>query len=91
MVSDFFCVNVDRSARALLQSFASYVRGFPVDRVSLEFFGCAAVVAALMDCGFVAREHRPIVVIEHADDGMHVGRLSANMIFMTSFDRDHDD
>ncbi len=91
MVSDFFCINASRSTRALLQSFASYIRQFPVDRLSLEFFGLSSVVAALTACGFVARDRSPIVVIAHTDEELHAVSLSSNGIYMTSFDRDHDD
>jgi GNAT superfamily N-acetyltransferase len=91
MVSDFFCCDAVRSSRALLQSFIGHVRQFPVHRVSLEFFGHASVVAALAACGFVARGQSPILFIENTRDEMHSGRLSPNAVFMTSFDRDHED
>lgn len=90
MVSDFFCVNANHSTRALLQSFVRYIRQFPVDRLSLEFFGLSSVVEALAACGFVARDRSPIVVIAHTDEESHAASLLSNGIYMTSFDRDHE-
>lgn len=90
MVSDFFCRNVDSASKALLQSFSRYVRRFPVHRVSLEFFGCDRVAAALGACGFAARDQSSIVMVERSGDECDGPQVTSSTVFMTSFDRDHE-
>jgi len=90
MVSDFFCSNMEKSVRALLQSFVVYVRRFPVQKASLEFFGRPSIGVALKACGFAPREQSPVVLVDH---GNGMGRPSlplTSRMFMTGFDRDHE-
>lgn len=90
LISDFFVSATDGSFRALMQSFICYLRGFSVQRVSLEFFGCSSVTTALAACGFAPREQSSVVFIEHAHVGTRERHISSNTIFMTTFDRDHE-
>lgn len=90
MVGDFFCSNIEKSVRALLQSFAVHVRRFAVQKISLEFLGSPQVAAALKACGFEPREQSRIVVVDNATDKENESLVSSSRVFMTGFDRDHD-
>lgn len=90
LVSDFFCADIERAAGDLLQSFAMHVRRFPVHRISLEYFGRPAIANELMLRGFVAREQSTIVVVEHGP-ASQVPRITPDAVFMTTFDRDHEE
>lgn len=90
LVSDFFCSSLDRSVRALLQSFAVYVRRFAVQKISLEYLGGQQVAAALKACGFEPREQSRVVVVDNATDKLTESLMSSGRVFMTGFDRDHD-
>lgn len=90
MVSDFFCSNMEESVRGLLQSFVVYARRFPVQKVSLEFFGRPSIGVALRACGFAPREQSPVVLVDHGKARRRPSFALANKMFMTGFDRDHE-
>ncbi|MFO1217420.1 MAG: hypothetical protein U1E89_03445 [Burkholderiaceae bacterium] len=90
MVSDFFCSEMEKSIHALLQSFVVYVRKFPVQKVSLEFFGRPSIGVALRACGFAPREQSSIVLVDHGKGQGDRLLASASRMFMTGFDRDHE-
>jgi len=85
-LADFFCADPEEGTTPLLIDFVRQLDAWPVQRVSLEFFGSPGVANALRLAGFLQRhEPRPLYAAAGTREPPPAERW-----YFTAFDRDGD-